>query len=68
VRERLVRRGHAPGGAAAHYLVETGGLWQLVVEPGAYYEAADACSSTRVAAGSILTPGPMVELLVTALT
>ena len=60
-RERLVRRE-----LCSHYLVETGGLWQMKLwKVGAYYELAATCSSACVTAGSTFTPGPMVELVVT---
>jgi len=61
-RERLVRRE-----LCSHYLVETGGLWQMKLSWNgrAYYEAAAFCSSRCVTAGSTFTPGPMVELVVT---
>ena len=66
VRERLVRRVAGPE-AATHYLEETGGLWLVKLwKRRSYYEAAAACSSSRVADGSIFTPGPIVELAVTA--
>src|SRR4029079_17587114 len=69
LRERLVRRA-ALTREGSHYLEETGGLWLDEVVGGTrrlYYCTPAACSSAWVMVGSILTPGPIVELVVTVL-